>query len=399
MRSARRGVATLLAAYLVVACSPAPAPARAPAAPPPAAAAPTSGDPPAAASVVAPASAASPGQPAGSAGGTISATPLDPPQKVRVDSQGLGAEVPVFLAIEQGYFRELGLEVELVPMAGSAENLALLNSGQLDVGVLPVTPGLFNAVSRGVAVRAVADRGSSMPGRTTSNLSIRADLLERKPWSGYQDLRGMRIAIVQFGSMNEYNLEAMLRRGGVQREEVEVIPLTFPDMALAFANRSIDAGMNNEPWATQQEQLGLIKKVAYADDAAPGMHVALVVYGESFAQNTAAARNYMIAWLRGVRDYWDAYDGRGDFQRVVDALHKYTPLKDEALIRKVPPTGMNPAGYLDPERLAALQDWFVERGLVTQRAEVEKVYDRAFADYANAVLGPYQPVESPRRPN
>jgi NitT/TauT family transport system substrate-binding protein len=198
--------------------------------------------------------------------------------------------------------------------------------------------------------------------------------------------------------MNEYNLEMMLRRGGLQRDDVEITPLTFPDMAVAFANRSIDASMYNEPWATQQEQQGVIKKVANVDDAAPGMHVSIVVYGESFARNTPAARNYLIGWLRGVRAYWDAYDGRGDFQAVVDALQKYTALKDEALIRKVPPTGMDPAGYLDPERIATIQDWFVERGLVPQRAELDRVYDRSFADYANAVLGPYQPVESPRRP-
>jgi len=32
-------------------------------------------------------------------------------------------------------------------------------------------------------------------------------------------------------------------------------------MALALANRGIDAAMYNEPWATQQEQQGVVRKV------------------------------------------------------------------------------------------------------------------------------------------
>jgi NitT/TauT family transport system substrate-binding protein len=107
----------------------------------------------------------------------------------------------------------------------------------------------------------------------------------------------------------------------------------------------------------------------------------------------------MVAYLRGVRDYWDAYDGRGDFQPVVDALRKYTPLRDEALIRKIPPTGQNPHGYLDPAKLAYYQDWFAERGLVSRKTDIDQALDQSFLDYANAVLGPYQPAENPRRPS
>jgi NitT/TauT family transport system substrate-binding protein len=157
--------------------------------------------------------------------------------------------------------------------------------------------------------------------------------------------------------------------------------------------------MDNEPWATQQEQAGLIKKVVYTDDVDPDGHVAGLLYGETFARNTAAARNYMVGYLRGVRAYWDAYDGRHDFQIVVDVQKKYTPLKDEALIRKIPPTGQDPAGRLDPVKLAHYQDWFVEKGLVAQPIDVTKGLDMSFVEDANRVLGPYEPVAQPRRPS
>jgi hypothetical protein len=83
----------------------------------------------------------------------------------------------------------------------------------------------------------------------------------------------------------------------------------------------------------------------------------------------------------------------------VDVLKKYTSLKDEAVIRKVPQTGQNPNGYLDPARIAFYQDWFVDHGLVTQRADLAKALDQSFLDYANSVLGPYEPVANPHRVN
>ena len=73
-------------------------------------------------------------------------------------------------------------------------------------------------------------------------------------------------------------------------------------------------------------------------------------------------------------------------------------VKDEALIRKVPPTGQSPVGYLDVATLVRYQDWLAERGAIPQKADIEKAYDPSFAEYANSVLGPYQPVEHPRRP-
>jgi NitT/TauT family transport system substrate-binding protein len=329
------------------------------------------------------------GGPAGAAG----VTPLDPPQVVRIVNVGLAAQVPTFLAIEAGYFTEVGLIPEVVPITTTTDTLALLSSGQVDVGIAAIAAGFFNAVARGVAIRMVADHGSYIPGRTTPVLAVRADLLAQRPWTGFQDLRGLRIAIQQSGSVLERNLETMLQLGGLQRSDIEVVELPFPDMATAFVNRAIDAASFNEPWATQLEEQGVIKKIVPMDAIEPCGVIAGLLFSERFAQNTAAARNYMVAYLRGVRQYWDAYDGRAPFQPVIDAHVKYTPLKNEALIRKIPPTGQNPNGYIDPARLATYQDWLAERGLVTQKADIARALDRSFVEYANAVLGPYRSAE------
>ena len=77
-------------------------------------------------------------------------------------------------------------------------------------------------------------------------------------------------------------------------------------------------------------------------------------------------------------------------------LEQYTALKDEALIRKIPPTGQNPEGYMNLDKIAVYQDWFIARGLVPQRIDLGKIVDHSFVDYANSVLGPYSRMETPR---
>ncbi|HLH24928.1 MAG TPA: ABC transporter substrate-binding protein [Chloroflexota bacterium] len=354
---------------------------------------------PAASAPSAPTSALGAAAPAAPAPTAAQPAPLNPRQTVRVVSIGLAAQAPTYLAIDQGYLSDLGIDVELVNLPGTNDVVTLLSSGQLDVGFGAIAPSFYNAVARGVGIRMVADHGSNLPGRSTPSLAVRTDILDQHPWAGYQDLRGKKVAVQQAGTLTEYYLEQMLKRGGLQPSDVEMVALPFPDMAVAFANKGIDAGLDNEPWATQQEQLGLIKKVVYTDDVDPGGHVAGLLYSEAFARNTHAARNFMIGYLRGVRDYWDAYDGRKDFQIVVDVLKKYTPLKDESLIRKIPPTGQDPSGRMDPAKLAAYQDWFVAKGLVPQPIDVAKGLDLSFAEYADSVLGPYEPVAQPRRPS
>lgn len=378
----------LLAVWLVVACArpsaPPAAPAQAPPAPAPAQAASAALAPPASG-------------PAPSAGARPTVPVVDPPQLVRVSYTQSAGEVPLYLGLEHGYFTELGLQVEPVRIPGSADTIVLITTDQLEAGGLLITPAFYNAVARNVGVRMVGDRGSNLAAPSSFSLAVRADLLQRQPWSGYQDLRGLRVAVPQRGSMAEYYLELMLHRGGLQMSDVELVaPLTFPDMAAAFANRGIDAALFLEPWATQQEEEGIIKKVVSVEDVAPGSHTAALVYGDTFARNTQAARNFMVGWLRSVRHLTDVYAGLRDFQDVVEVLQKYTALRDEAFIRKMPPTRMNPDGYLDPAKLAAYQDWFADRGLVPQKADIAKVYDPSFAEYANAVLGPYEPGASAR---
>src|SRR5687768_12771576 len=139
----------VVVAWLVMACAPAPAQPSGAAKPAAPAAAPAKPAAATAAPAQAPA-ASTAGAPAASAGGRVAATPLDPPQVVRMSYTQSAGEVPLYLGVEHGYFTEVGIQIELVRIPGSADSIVLLTTDQLEGAGLLITPAFYNAVARNV---------------------------------------------------------------------------------------------------------------------------------------------------------------------------------------------------------------------------------------------------------
>ncbi|MFY1696103.1 ABC transporter substrate-binding protein [Solwaraspora sp. WMMA2101] len=60
-----------------------------------------------------------------------------------------GREAPLLVARAQGWFRDEGLAVEVLPGKGSGENLKLLAAGQVDVATLDVSAAMIEASTPG----------------------------------------------------------------------------------------------------------------------------------------------------------------------------------------------------------------------------------------------------------
>ncbi|MFV2107797.1 ABC transporter substrate-binding protein [Micromonospora sp. LOL_015] len=60
-----------------------------------------------------------------------------------------GREAPLLVARAQGWFRDEGLAVEVLPGKGSGENLKLLAAGQVDVATLDVSAAIIEASAPG----------------------------------------------------------------------------------------------------------------------------------------------------------------------------------------------------------------------------------------------------------
>lgn len=316
--------------------------------------------------------------------------PLSPPVKLRIAEDGAPSGAGFYIADARGYFKALGLEVEWVPFASSADMLPALATGKVDVAGGVTTASLFNAIARGLDIRIVADKGTNIPGRAYFQLVLRADLADKV--RDFADLKGLRIGVTTPGSLDELTLDKALRAGGLTLADVkEVFINSFPDMLTALGNGSIDAAMEIEPLITKGVEQGIITRWRDAQEYAAGAQIALVLASPTFTRNTEAARRFMVAYLQGVRDYNDAFLKGRDTDAVIAIMTRYTVLKDAGLWRKVNPTGLNPNGYVNKDGVADDLRWYRNRGLVKSDVDLDRVVDHSLVDYALTVLGRYEP--------
>ncbi len=107
------------------------------------------------------------------------ATPTPALTTVKVAYLPVVSNGPLFLAKEEGYFEHQGINVEFEKFQSAAAALPALLNGDIAVSGGGVSPSLVNAISKGVHVRIVADKGRNSPDAcNASGLVVRRELFE-----------------------------------------------------------------------------------------------------------------------------------------------------------------------------------------------------------------------------
>ena len=309
---------------------------------------------------------------------------------------GTASDIGFYLAERKGYFRAEGLDVTLNQLDVTNKMVPMLGTGDLDVGSGTVAVGIYNAVSRGVALRVVADKGSMRPGYGYEGLLVRKDLVESGRYKDFADLKGMKIAVASIGGGNASGGNQALHRGGLRFTDANFVTLPFPQHLTAFANKAIDAAMTNEPTMTLAVEKGVAVRIAGNDVIYPQQQTAIVFYSERFARTRpAVAQKFMRAYLRAVREYTDALvDSKiagPHADEIVAALTQYTNLKNPELVRKITPPAINPDGRVNLEGMRIDLAFYREIGQVQDPAiKPEDIVDMSFVDTAVRELGPYR---------
>jgi len=98
----------------------------------------------------------------------------------------------------------------------------------------------------------------------------------------------------------------------------------------------------------------------------------------------------MVAYVRGLRDYNDAFRGGRDKAEVIAILGKTTGITDPAIYDQIVLPGLNPDGAAFKDSVAEDQQWFLRLGLQNAPVDIDQLVDNQFVDYALQQLGRYQ---------
>lgn len=315
-------------------------------------------------------------------------TPLSTPVKVTVGMKQVVSDAGVLIGMAKGYYKELGIEIEPVQFNTGQDMINALGAGQLDVGCTVTASGLFNAMLRGIPMKVVADKGINIAGQGYYRLMIRSDLVDEI--KDYSDLKGRKLAVVGTASLDEIALDRVLNKGGMTTQDVDLqVIRSFPDIVAAMSNKSIDGGMVIEPFVTAAIDKNIADPWKDPVEYDPYAQTALLIYGKSILERPEVANRFMVAYVKSLRDYNDAFFKDINQDEIISILAEYSVVKDVQLYKKMYPVGFNPDGYVRMKGIQMDLDWYKERKLLKGDLKAEQVVDNSFADYAVKVLGSY----------
>ena len=293
---------------------------------------------------------------------------------------------PLFVAREKGYYAEQGLDVQLEPLAGGADLVALTARGQLQATAAGAGPAFWNAIAQGLPLKLVAPgHGEGVPVATP--LMIPKAACESGEITRVADLKGKRVSVNARGA-TEYWLAQALATDGLTLDDIDLQTLPFPDAVVALGSGAIDAAMVGEPLATKAEQDGVAVRLATDFPVQDVLPTAILANADFAEENPQAVQGLVTAYLKACRDLTGP--GFRDPSNLA-IIEQYTGVPASLIGSAVAPV-YAVDGEIDAGALGKLQSFFRERGQLEydQDLDPESFIDRRYVEAALAELGPYR---------
>jgi len=221
--------------------------------------------------------------PAGSTGATTQlGAQFD---KVTIAAIALDPAGPLMYAKDMGFFRQQGIDAEILLVADGTQTVPALLSGQAQFTGVPPS-GLAILKTNHLPVKAVAALGIYRPRLPTTGVFVAPG----RRISRAQDLVGKTINVDFQNSVAHIGLLRWLQRGGVSRDEVKLSTLPFAQSVAPLLRGDFDAAVLTEPQATLALQGGARRIALPFDSVCSEDCLLAVVIARSDVDRNLAAR-------------------------------------------------------------------------------------------------------------
>jgi len=331
------------------------------------------------------------GKPAAAAAGAPSPQPspppLNPPVHVKVIDTGTNGTAPIWIGMDRGYFKAEGLDIELVSLRDLAQAMQQVATNQVAYNVAVPDPVLFNAMARGVDVKILASASINTATDRQATFLVRQDLVDTGKYKSPADLKGWTIAVP--GLSSTFYVDLVLKKANLTLNDVKIVTLPQPDILAAFQNRSIDAAWLSEPTVTTATSRHLAQTFEITGALfTGGVGAALTMSPDFGQQQPEAAKRFMVAFMRGLRDFYHAFNKKDtDPAPVIQTLVTHGPIKDPKIYAVMGVPTADPNGYMPAAPWERLEDFYVSRGIMKAKVPLAKYIDTSYLDYALQRLG------------
>jgi NitT/TauT family transport system substrate-binding protein len=291
--------------------------------------------------------------------------------KIRIGFWPVASGLPFFAAVDKGYFKEAGLDVEPLKFASAQQVMEAILSGRAE------------GSSNGTASAVLAIGEIAQPGllkifctNPTNAKYVLDEFIVAKdsPVKAMADLKGKRVASGP-GVQNVVLAKTVLERGGAPGATVVELPIGQHIAALAAGQ--VDACYTLEPTGTigrlngttRTLEVGVIAKYVLGDPMAPWHGGSASLSSEFIAKYPDVAKKYIAAYKRGV----DLVKTQPDLAR--PSLKGYTAIEG-ALTAEVPMSDYLFSSDFKPADVAHFQkffDLFSDKGIFSRRVLVDSM--------------------------
>ncbi|WP_151446011.1 ABC transporter substrate-binding protein [Lacisediminimonas profundi] len=291
--------------------------------------------------------------------------------KMRIGFWPVASALPFFVAIEKGYFKEAGLNVEPLKFASAQQVIEAILAGRAE------------GSSNGTASAALALGEIAQPGllkifctNPTNAKYVLDEFIVAKdsPVKTMADLKGKRIASGP-GIQNSTIAKTILEKAGVTG--ATVIELPIGQHVASLAAGQVDACYTLEPTGTvgrlngitRTLEVGVVAKYILGDPMAPWHGGAASLTSEFIKKYPDATKKYIAAYMRGV----DLV--RNQAAQARPFLKGYTAIEGP-LTSEVPMSDYMLYSQFKPSDVAYFQkfyDLFSDRGIFTRRVLVDSM--------------------------
>jgi NitT/TauT family transport system substrate-binding protein len=285
------------------------------------------------------------------------------------------------IALEKGYFKKLGIDMEYKWFNDGGLVLAPIIAGEVDLGSLTPSAGLFNAIARGANIKMFLDGGTDL----SSKHSYGVTMVSQKLWddgvrtpADLPKIANLKAHMSVKGSFNEFLLDRSYMKGGVDPNKVTyeyglaqpaAMQLMMKD-GINITNYAYQFG-----WLLQKEKKA--QPIAFGSDVAPGAVISNYSYTVDKFNSVGreAYVRFAMAYMAGAHLFNAAGNAVPPPEDIMAMIMKHTFFKGDAgrqMLLDIHPhwAEVGPDGHPHREGVSLMQDHWVD-----VRKYVEKKVD------------------------
>jgi NitT/TauT family transport system substrate-binding protein len=292
------------------------------------------------------------------------------------------AGVPV--AITHGYFKEQGLEPELVFFDSAQPVAVAVASGDAQFGTAGMSASFYTLAGQG-QLRLIASAAGD--GRGFYNLAF---IASNKAFdSGLQNvaaIKGHAVAVTQVGTSLQYAIGQAARRYGFTMKDVEVRALqSNSNVIAAISGGTVDAAVMPSGALLAPLAKGEFHLLSWAADIEPNPTGSATFTSTKEAnEHGETVKRFLAAYRKGVHDFAAAFTGPGGTRQdqptapeILEIMTKFTGVPPAEIGKAIP--FVDPEGRIDAASVADQIAWYKSQNLMKGDIDESQLIDGRYA--------------------